>query len=128
MPLQKPSKTSGIAAAVGPRPTPPAEPEGQAPEATPRPATPRRTRNTGASRRPAEPARPEKPTRITLDLNGNLYTVLKNASHDMGVPAAEVLRELIREMGSDVHLKDRVEGGINRRRAERARALAALED
>jgi hypothetical protein len=46
----------------------------------------------------------------------------------MGVPAAEVLRELIREMGSDVHLKDRVEGGINRRRAERARALAALED
>jgi hypothetical protein len=78
---------------------------------------------------PAQVARPAaRPTRITVDLVAELHSFLRGYSQAREVPAADVIRELIRQLRSDPELSARVTAELARRREALAEALRAVRE
>ena len=121
-PVQRPSKArvSGIQrAAVGPvlqSPTdsdtvPTAQNEGTAYQAE-------------VSHRPVR----EAPTRITVDLVSELHVFLRSYAQERDVAAADVIRELIRQLRSDPELSTGVTAELLRRKEALAEAMRAARE
>lgn len=102
-------------AAVPPVLQPPADP-GAVPAAQDEPA----------EARPAAGER-TRPTRITVDLAGDLHSFLRAYSQARDAAAADVIRELIRQVRADPDLSARVTAELERRREALAEARAARE-
>jgi hypothetical protein len=79
-----------------------------------------------------EPARaggrPPRPTRITVDLAGDLYGFLRGYAQARGIAAADVLWELIRQVRDDKDLSARVTAEVERRREALAEAMRAARE
>ena len=121
-PMSQPSKArvSGIhrAAAASPALQPTAEPDA---------VTAVRNEPAGAVP-PAAPRERARPTRITVDLAGELYGFLRGYAQDRHVAAADVLRELIRQLRDDPDLSVRVTAEAERRREALAEAMRAAKE
>lgn len=59
----------------------------------------------------------ERPVRITVDLVPELHGFLRRWAQDRGIVAADVVRQLVRELRDDAALRARVETEIEVRRA-----------
>ena len=125
-PSARSAARSGILAGAGVRPAPadqpPALPVLQ-PGAEPGAVTP-------VLDEPAQVPRPAsaRPTRITVDLVAELHTFLRAYSQARDVAAADVIRELIRQMRADPELSARVTAELARRREALAEAMRAARE
>jgi hypothetical protein len=77
---------------------------------------------------PSAFSRPARPTRITVDLMGDLHSFLRGYSQARDVAAADVIRELIRQVRSDAELSARVTAELERRREALAEAMRAARE
>jgi hypothetical protein len=72
----------------------------------------------------AQPARGSgRPTRITVDLVADLHGFLRGYAQVRDVAAADVVRELIRQLRADPDLSSRVTAELERRREALAEAV-----
>ena len=62
-------------------------------------------------------AEPQRPVRITVDLVPELHAFLKGWAQERGIVAADVIRQLVRELRDDATLRARVETEIEARQA-----------
>lgn len=74
------------------------------------------------------PRRPPRPTRITVDLAADLYGFLREYVQARDVAAADVIRELIRQVRADPDLSARVTAELERRREALAEAMRAARE
>jgi hypothetical protein len=72
--------------------------------------------------------RPPRPTRITVDLAADLYGFLRGYAQARDIAAADVLRELIRQVRADPDLSARVTAEVERRREALAEAMRAARE
>jgi hypothetical protein len=77
---------------------------------------------------PERPARQAKPTRITVDLVAELHSFLRAYAQARDVAAADVIRELIRQVRSDPDLSARVTAELARRQEALAEAMRAARE
>jgi hypothetical protein len=66
-----------------------------------------------------------RPTRITVDLAPGLHEFLRGYARARGAAAADVIRELLRQLRTDPDLSDRVTAELERRREALAEAMQA---
>lgn len=123
-PAKRPS-AAGVslrnAAGLRPAPAEPAVPPVLQPPAEPD-AVPRvRDESTAA-------ARPVKPTRITVDLMAELHSFLRAYAQARDVAAADVIRELIRQVRSDPDLSALVTAELARRQEALTEAMRAARE
>lgn len=59
----------------------------------------------------------QRPVRITVDLVPELHAFLKGWAQERGIVAADVIRQLVRELRDDATLRARVETEIEARQA-----------
>ena len=78
--------------------------------------------------RPALAGGQGKPTRITVDLAAELYSYLRGYARGRDIAAADVVRELIRQMRNDPDLSARVTAELARRREALAEAMRAARE
>ena len=78
--------------------------------------------------RPAPAGERDKPTRITIDLAAELYSYLRGYARGRDIAAADVVRELIRQMRNDPDLSARVTAELARRREALAEAMRAARE
>jgi hypothetical protein len=78
--------------------------------------------------RPAPAGEQGKPTRITVDLAAELYSYLRGYARGRDIAAADVVRELIRQMRNDPDLSARVTAELARRREALAEAMRAARE
>ena len=78
--------------------------------------------------RPAPAGERGKPTRITIDLAAELYSYLRGYARGRDIAAADVVRELIRQMRNDPDLSARVTAELARRREALAEAMRAARE
>jgi hypothetical protein len=78
--------------------------------------------------RPAQAGERGKPTRITIDLAAELYSYLRGYARGRDIAAADVVRELIRQMRNDPDLSARVTAELARRREALAEAMRAARE
>ena len=69
-----------------------------------------------------------RPTRITVDLAGDLHSFLRAYAQARDVAAADVIRELIRQVRADPDLSGRVTAELERRREALAEAMRAARE
>lgn len=74
------------------------------------------------------PRRAVRPTRITVDLAADLHSFLRGYAQARDVAAADVIRELIRQLRSDPELSARVTAELARRREALAEAMRAARE
>jgi hypothetical protein len=77
---------------------------------------------------PAQAARQGRPTRITVDLVAELHSFLRGYAQARDVAAADVIRELIRQVRADPDLSARVTAELERRREALAEAMRAARE
>jgi hypothetical protein len=77
---------------------------------------------------PAQLTREPKPTRITVDLVAELHSFLRAYSQARDVAAADVIRELIRQVRADPDLSARVTAELVRRQEALAEAMRAARE
>ena len=81
---------------------------------------------------PAQVTRPAgergRPVRITVDLAGDLHVFLRGYAQARDVAAADVMRELIRQVRADPDLSARVTAELERRREALAEAMRAARE
>ena len=77
---------------------------------------------------PAQVTRQVRPTRITVDLVAELHLFLRGYAQARDVAAADVIRELIRQLRSDPELSGRVTAELARRREALAEAMRAARE
>jgi hypothetical protein len=77
---------------------------------------------------PAQVTRQVRPTRITVDLVAELHLFLRGYAQVRDVAAADVIRELIRQLRSDPELSARVTAELARRREALAEAMRAARE
>ena len=77
---------------------------------------------------PAQLARQVRPTRITVDLVADLHGFLRGYAQVRDVAAADVIRELIRQLRADPDLSARVTAELARRREALAEAMRAARE
>jgi hypothetical protein len=78
--------------------------------------------------RPAPAGERGKPTRITVDLATELYSYLRGYARGRDIAAADVIRELIRQMRNDPDLSARVTAELAQRREALAEAMRAARE
>jgi hypothetical protein len=78
--------------------------------------------------RPAPAGERGKPTRITVDLATELYSYLRGYARGRDIAAADVVRELIRQMRNDPDLSARVTAELAQRREALAEAMRAARE
>ena len=83
---------------------------------------------TQARDEPAQVTRQVRPTRITVDLVAELHLFLRGYAQARDVAAADVIRELIRQLRSDPELSARVTAELARRREALAEAMRAARE
>lgn len=108
-------------AAGGPVLRPATEPE-------PEPDAVTQARDRSEDPRPAPAGERGKPTRITIDLAAELYSYLRGYARGRDIAAADVVRELIRQMRNDPDLSARVTAELARRREALAEAMRAARE
>ena len=124
-PARPPSARAGIrnaalrAAPAGPGSVPPVLQQDADPGAVPQQA-----QDQPAQARP----RPGKPTRITVDLVADLHGFLRGYAQARDVAAADVIRELIRQVRADPDLSARVTAELARRQEALAEAMRAARE
>ena len=69
-----------------------------------------------------------RPTRITVDLVAELHSFLRGYAQARDVAAADVIRELIRQLRSDPELSARVTAELARRQEALAEAMRAARE
>jgi hypothetical protein len=74
------------------------------------------------------PIRGGKPTRITVDLVADLHGFLRGYAQARDVAAADVIRELIRQVRADPDLSARVTAELARRQEALAEAMRAARE
>jgi hypothetical protein len=74
------------------------------------------------------PIRGTKPTRITVDLVAELHGFLRGYAQARDVAAADVIRELIRQVRADPDLSARVTAELARRQEALAEAMRAARE
>ena len=72
--------------------------------------------------------RAERPTRITVDLVADLHGFLRGYAQARDVAAADVIRELIRQVRADPDLSARVTTELARRQEALAEAMRAARE
>jgi hypothetical protein len=72
--------------------------------------------------------RAARPTRITVDLVADLHGFLRGYAQARDVAAADVLRELLRQVRADPELSARVTAELERRREALAEAVRAARE
>jgi hypothetical protein len=72
--------------------------------------------------------RAARPTRITVDLVAELHLFLRGYSQARDVAAADVIRELIRQVRADPDLSARVTAELARRQEALAEAMRAARE
>ena len=77
---------------------------------------------------PAQVTRQVRPTRITVDLVAELHSFLRGYAMARDVAAADVIRELIRQVRADPDLSARVTAELARRREALAEAMRAARE
>ena len=77
---------------------------------------------------PAQVTRQVRPTRITVDLVAELHLFLRGYAQARDVAAADVIRELIRQVRADPDLSARVTAELARRREALAEAMRAARE
>ena len=77
---------------------------------------------------PAQVTRQVRPTRITVDLVAELHSFLRGYAQARDVAAADVIRELIRQLRSDPELSARVTAELARRREALVEAMRAARE
>ena len=77
---------------------------------------------------PAQVARQARPTRITVDLVAELHSFLRAYAQARDVAAADVIRELIRQVRADPDLSARVTAELARRQEALAEAMRAARE
>jgi hypothetical protein len=77
---------------------------------------------------PARVTRQARPTRITVDLVAELHSFLRGYAQARDVAAADVIRELIRQVRADPDLSARVTAELARRREALAEAMRAARE
>jgi hypothetical protein len=77
---------------------------------------------------PAQVTRPVRPTRITVDLVAELHSFLRGYAQARDVAAADVIRELIRQVRADTELSAKVTAELERRREALAEAMRAARE
>jgi hypothetical protein len=125
-PARSPSGRDGISrAALRAAPAePPAVTPVLQPPAEPGAATPVRNEPAQIPRQAAA----ARPTRITVDLAGDLHSFLRGYSQARDVAAADVIRELIRQVRADPDLSARVTAELARRAEALAEAMRAARE
>ena len=83
---------------------------------------------TQARDEPAQVTHQVRPTRITVDLVAELHLFLRGYAQARDVAAADVIRELIRQLRSDPELSARVTAELARRREALAEAMRAARE
>jgi hypothetical protein len=73
-------------------------------------------------------SRPARPTRITVDLVAELHSFLRAYAQARDVAAADVIRELIRQVRADPDLSARVTAELARRQEALAEAMRAARE
>ena len=73
-------------------------------------------------------SRAARPTRITVDLVAELHSFLRGYAQARDVAAADVIRELIRQVRSDPDLSARVTAELARRQEALAEAMRAARE
>ena len=68
------------------------------------------------------------PVRTTADLESDLYGFLRGYAQARDVAAADVIRELIRQVRADPHLSAKVTAELERRREALAEAMRAARE
>jgi hypothetical protein len=124
-PVRRPSDREGIRnAALRAAPAPPsAVPPVLQPDTEPD-AVPQQARDM-----PAQALiRGAKPTRITVDLVADLHGFLRGYAQARDVAAADVIRELIRQVRADPDLSARVTAELARRQEALAEAMRAARE
>ena len=77
----------------------------------------------------AQPARGSgRPTRITVDLVADLHGFLRGYAQARDVAAADIVRELIRQLRADPDLSSRVTAELERRREALAEAMRTARE
>jgi hypothetical protein len=123
-PARRPSDRAGIrnaalrAAAAAPAAVPPVLQSDTEPDSVPQV----RDESVQVTRRAA------RPTRITVDLAADLHTFLRGYAQARDVAAADVIRELIRQVRGDPDLSARVTAELERRREALAEAMRAARE
>jgi hypothetical protein len=74
------------------------------------------------------PIRGARPTRITVDLVADLHGFLRGYAQARDVAAADVIRELIRQVRADPDLSARVTAELARRQEALAEAMRAARE
>ena len=77
---------------------------------------------------PAQVTRQVRPTRITVDLVADLHGFLRGYAQARDVAAADVIRELIRQVRADPDLSARVTAELARRQEALAEAMRAARE
>ena len=77
---------------------------------------------------PVQVARQARPTRITVDLVAELHSFLRAYAQARDVAAADVIRELIRQVRADPDLSARVTAELARRQEALAEAMRAARE
>jgi len=124
-PARRPSDREGIRNAAGLRPAsaaPAAVPPVLQPDPDRDAVPPVRDGSAQVTRRAA------RPTRITVDLAADLHTFLRGYSQARDVAAADVIRELIRQVRADPELSAKVTAELERRREALAEAMRAARE
>ncbi len=81
-----------------------------------------------ARNEPVQVARPARPTRITVDLVAELHSFLRAYAQARDAAAADVIRELIRQVRADPELSARVTAELARRQEALAEAMRAARE
>lgn len=128
-PARRPSQAGvGIRAGAGLRPAPAdpsAVPPVLQPDTAPKAVPAARNEPADLPRAAGDRGRP---TRITVDLAGDLHLFLRGYSQARDVAAADVMRELIRQVRADPVLSARVTAELARRQAALAEAMRAARE
>jgi hypothetical protein len=77
---------------------------------------------------PAQITRHARPTRITVDLVADLHSFLRAYAQARDVAAADVVRELIRQVRADPELSARVTAELARRQEALAEAMRVARE
>jgi hypothetical protein len=77
---------------------------------------------------PVQVTHQARPTRITVDLVAELHTFLRAYAQARDVAAADVIRELIRQVRADPDLSARVTAELARRQEALAEAMRAARE
>jgi hypothetical protein len=77
---------------------------------------------------PVQVTRQARPTRITVDLVAELHSFLRAYAQARDVAAADVIRELIRQVRADADLSARVTAELARRQEALAEAMRAARE